>query len=180
MLVVMQATCSAGIEAQGCVFGAPAAVGDGFVGNNENDDYSTVTGRAANNFYYLNIASETAGAVNYIHVYTRSADSSANITLGLYDTSGNILAYANGNITSTIEWTSLQLNTEVTLTETNYIIGFVPDETHTGLWQSSAGDKVSRDAMTYSTTLSNFSPTNGTYEADRILIVYADNNATVA
>jgi len=152
MLVVMQATCSAGV-----IWGAPAAVGEGLIGNSVEE--GSYTNGGANVFEYTEFTPETSGAVNYGH-FLQNYGGGQQFTCGLYTTSGTILAYSNtsGNSSSSPVWINAQTNTEVTLqAATTYICGRVTNDSSSGTFRddNESGFYVKYIPMTYSATLSN-------------------------
>lgn len=130
-------------------------VGDGVIGST---DAGSNNVRAANAFFCTQVTPTTAGNVSYGHVYIANG-SSQGFTLGIYDDSGNILAYGNANGIAGPGWLNIALNTTVEISEgTSYRIGVVSNDPSWNLYNdlTETGARRQSYTMTYGTTLSNF------------------------
>lgn len=140
------------------------AVGDGSLGTNTDSGFNTQT--ESDNFFFTTY-SATAGAVNYIWFKVQYMDNQR-VVGGIYDTSGNLIEdtnrlYVTG--TGSEVWVRLDLDSEVILTATDYLIGYTTDDTSWRQTYASDGSKtVKRISMSASdaTLDSSFTPGSAT------------------
>jgi len=134
---------------------ATVAVGPGDIGETT---HNTVNTRGADFFVYSTFSVTTEGQVTHCHVHA-TGNTANELTCGLYDMNGNILAQANGSWASnTNAWTNFELDAPYTIdASTTHILGLV---TNLGSWAASrrtthTGHQRRQVAMTYTTTLTN-------------------------
>lgn len=159
-----------------------AAAGNGYIGQSATDNSHS---EANNVFHYstFTVISSSAGALNYGHVEVNST-TGQHFTLGLYDSSGNRLAYANGAaITNAEAWFTAQLNIQYTITAgVTYIIGCVTDDTaYTFDFKGSVATSLRSISMTYGVTpAASFDPLTSTLvgAGNAYTIVFDNQNGT--
>lgn len=156
-----------------------AAPASGLIGLTLQTDSNT---RAANEFVYSSFTTTTAGQISYCH--SRMGGNTGSVTIGVYDASGNILAYWNGTAGATTGWYGGALNTPIIIEAgTSYIIGLVTNDVS---WSQFKRASVSnhyrrRIAMTYADTLANQDFSTGyssDSESNAITIQCDDDAAT--
>lgn len=116
------------------IFATPAAgiVTDGLIGNSSVLD---VNARTNNILVYSSFTTTTAGQITYCGTRIDPVNISDDFTLGIYDTSGNLLSHSNlQNAGNSLEWKIFTLSTPIEISaSTQYIIGIVGNVTNFGV-----------------------------------------------
>lgn len=81
----------------------------------------------ADTAFFSAFTTTTAGSVRYGHMYVSDGNNN-NVCIAIYDSSGNVLAYASGAAgNNTAQWINVDFGSPITLSaETTYWLGYQP------------------------------------------------------
>lgn len=105
--------------------GVAVAGGDGVIGTTGHAGSDEQGG--ADTAFFSSFTTTTAGSVQYGHMYVVDGNNNT-VCIALYDSSGNVLAYASGAAgNNTSQWVNVDFGTPVTLSAaTTYWLGYQP------------------------------------------------------
>lgn len=131
MLVVMQATCSAGIEAQGCVFGAPAAVTtiDKYLCMGESDTPSSQSNSTSSSYTYIPFEGQPSTGGTITRIEFLSTTNGGTFTVVAFTKDGNDFTaqrtiYSGDPTTDADQYISLTTGFTSSTLNNNEYIGF--------------------------------------------------------
>jgi len=168
-LVVFEASLSDG---GGCS-------GSGAMGDTTGSVNNFVTG-TANRLYHSLFTADSTGCVSYAHIYFRDQGINIGLSVGLWDSSGNLLAEAYGDTASqdNAQWYNFAITGDPVgvTSSTSYYCGVIQDDTAGRIFLE--GNAISSDynAMTEG-TLASFSPPGTEVEATDHVICSWNNAA---